>query len=90
MLRRLNLRYQRTELLVLLEIKLILYLYQEIIIVTVQLEEELNLTANNYVVIAGDVTGNAGINPYYVGEKQVSSVITKTQFTFLSASDEMI
>ena len=58
-------------------------------IVTVQLEEELNLTANNYVVIAGDVTGNAGINPYYVGEKQVSSVITKTQFTFqLSASDE--
>ena len=58
-------------------------------IVTVQLEEELNLTANNYVVITGDVTGNAGINPYYVGEKQVSSVITKTQFTFqLSASDE--
>ena len=58
-------------------------------IVTVTLEEELNLTANNYVVIAGNVTGNAGINPYYVGEKRVSSVITKTQFTFqLSASDE--
>ena len=58
-------------------------------IVTVTLEEELNLTANNYVVIAGDVTGDAGINPYYVGEKQVSSVITKTQFTFqLSSSDE--
>ena len=58
-------------------------------IVTVTLEEELNLTANNYVVIAGNVTGNAGINPYYVGEKSVSSVITKTQFTFtLTASDE--
>ena len=58
-------------------------------IVTVTLEEELNLTANNFVVIAGDITGNAGINPYYVGEKEVSSVITKTQFTFqLTPSDE--
>ena len=57
-------------------------------IVTVTLEEELNLTANNYVVIAGTVAGG-GANGYYTGEKSVSSVITKTQFTFtLTTNDE--
>ena len=40
-------------------------------------------------MISCDVTWYAGINPYYIVEKQVSSVITKTQFTFqLTTSDE--
>ena len=55
-------------------------------IVTVSLGEELNITAGNFVSITGTgnfITGSSNTNPLYVGEKQVSSVNSRSEFTFV-------
>jgi len=61
--------------------------------VTVTLEEELNLTAGNFISIEGSgntfITGNQNTNSFYSGQKKVSSVNSRSQFTFqISSSDE--
>ena len=60
-------------------------------VVTVTLSEELNLTAGNFVSIGGTgnfITGSSNTNPYYAGEKRVSAVNSRSQFTYvLSATD---
>jgi hypothetical protein len=60
-------------------------------IVTVTLAEELNITAGNFVSIIGSgnfITGSSNTNPLYSGERQVSSVNSRSEFTFvLNAAD---
>ena len=59
--------------------------------VTVTLAEELNLTAGNFISIRGGegqvnqnfITGDGGTNPYYIGEKRISSVNNRSEFTYL-------
>lgn len=64
--------------------------------VTVTLAEELNLTAGNFIAIRGGegqqnqnfITGSITTNPYYIGEKRISSVNSRSEFTYiLSATD---
>ena len=60
-------------------------------IVTVRLAEELNLTAGNFVSITGTgnfITNSSNTNQFYSGERKVSSVTSRSEFTFvLSSSD---
>ena len=63
--------------------------------VTVTLEEELNLTAGNFISIEGNqtsfITGNPLTNSFYIGQKKVSSVNSRSEFTFqISSSDESV
>ena len=60
--------------------------------VTVTLAEELNLTAGNFVSITGEgnfITGTSQTNPFYIGEKRVSSVISRSEFTYILAPNEV-
>ena len=60
--------------------------------VTITLAEELNLTAGNFVSIKGEgnfITGSANTNGFYSGEKRVSSVISRSQFTYVLSSTEV-
>ena len=60
--------------------------------VTVTLAEELNLTAGNFVSITGTgnfITGSPTTNPIYAGEKRVSSVISRSEFTFVLTQDQV-
>ena len=56
-------------------------------VVTVTLAQELNLTAGNFVSIGGQgvniITGSSNTNGYYIGEKRVSSVISRSEFTYI-------
>jgi hypothetical protein len=60
-------------------------------VVTVSLSEELNITAGNFISITGVgnfITGSSNTNPFYSGEKKVSSVNNRSEFTFvLDAAD---
>jgi len=60
-------------------------------VVTVTLAEELNITAGNFVSISGTgnfITGSPSTTPLYAGERQVSSVNSRSEFTYiLSAGD---
>ena len=63
--------------------------------ITITLEEELNLTAGNFISIEGSgtafITGNQNTNPFYSGQKKISSVNSRSEFTFqISSSDESI
>ena len=60
--------------------------------VTVTLAEELNLTAGNFVSIKGNgnfITNSANTNGFYSGEKRVSSVISRSEFTFVLTPTEV-
>jgi len=58
-------------------------------IVTVTLEEDLELTAGNFVAIAGTVSTDGTINSYYVGQRKVAGVNSRSEFTFqISATAE--
>ena len=60
--------------------------------VTVTLAEELNLTAGNFVSIKGNgnfITNSANTNGFYSGEKRVSSVISRSEFTFILTPTEV-
>ena len=60
--------------------------------VTVTLAEELNLTAGNFVSIKGDgnfITNSPNTNGFYSGEKRVSSVISRSEFTFVLTPTEV-
>ena len=60
--------------------------------VTVTLAEELNLTAGNFVSITGEgnfITGSANTNGFYSGEKRVSSVISRSEFTYILTPTEV-
>ena len=55
-------------------------------VVTISLSEELNITAGNFISITGTgnfITGSNNTNPFYSGEKKVSSVNNRSEFTFL-------
>lgn len=60
--------------------------------VTVTLAEELNLTAGNFVSIKGDgnfITNSSNTNGFYSGEKRVSSVISRSEFTYILTPTEV-
>ena len=59
-------------------------------VVTVTLNEELNLTAGNFVNIQGVISGNASIDAIYTGEKTVASVPNRSQFTFTLTNNETL
>jgi len=60
--------------------------------VTITLAEELNLTAGNFISVKGSgnfITGSPNTNGFYSGEKRVSSVISRSQFTFILSPTEV-
>jgi len=59
-------------------------------VVTVTLNEELNLTAGNFVNIQGVISGNTTIDAIYTGEKTVASVPNRSQFTFTLTNNETL
>jgi len=56
-------------------------------IVTVNLSQDLEITSGNFVAIRGTIATDPVLNAYYIGQRQVATVNTRSQFTFnLSAS----
>ena len=56
-------------------------------VVTVNLDQDLEITSGNFVAIRGTIATDPTVNSYYIGQKQVATVNTRSQFTFnLSAS----
>jgi hypothetical protein len=61
-------------------------------VVTVTLAQELNLTAGNFVNISGTgnfITSSGSTNGYYVGEKRVASLNSRSEFTFILSTDDV-
>ena len=57
-------------------------------VVTVELEQELNLTSGNFVSISGIISNNLVRDAIYTGERKVASVPNRSAFTFtLDATD---
>ena len=52
-------------------------------IVTVNLSQELEITAGNFVAIKGEINADVTTNAYYIGQRQVSTVNSGSQFTFI-------
>jgi len=59
-------------------------------LVTVTLTEELDLTAGNFVSITGQgddfITESSDSTAYYIGQRKVSGVISRSEFTFVLTS----
>ena len=56
-------------------------------IVTVNLDQDLEITSGNFVSIQGAISTDTATNAYYIGQRQVATVNTRSQFTFnISAS----
>ena len=58
-------------------------------VVTVNLDQDLEITSGNFVAIQGAVSTDSGINAYYIGQRQVATVNTRSQFTFNISSSSV-
>ena len=58
-------------------------------IVTVNLSQELEITAGNFVAIKGEINADVTTNAYYIGQRQVSTVNSGSQFTFILTSNSV-
>ena len=52
-------------------------------VVTVNLKQDLEITAGNFVAIRGTISPVANNNGRYIGQRQVATVNTRSQFTYI-------
>ena len=56
-------------------------------VVTINLDQDLEITAGNFVAVRGAISTDGPTNAYYIGQRQVATVNTRNQFTYnLSAT----
>jgi len=51
-------------------------------VITVNLDQDLEITSGNFVAIRGTISSDSTTNGYYIGQRQVATVNTRSQFTF--------
>ena len=52
-------------------------------VITVNLDQDLEITSGNFVAIRGTINTDGPTNGYYIGQRQVASVNTRSQFTYI-------
>jgi hypothetical protein len=58
-------------------------------IVTITLSQELEITAGNFVAVRGAVSADNNANAYYIGQRQVTTVNSGSEFTYTLPSSSV-
>jgi hypothetical protein len=58
-------------------------------IVTITLSQELEITAGNFVAVKGVISADSDTNAYYIGQRQVTTVNSGSEFTYILSSSSV-